>query len=199
MGLGTARLIAAGLALAWLPAIPYGAASAAGGYVSCDTASDQSVEVVTHPGCAELLPGGGVRIAPGRFEHLRFDQDGLASVQVGKLFFYVNEDGRSAPVAGVDGHAVEFHDDLAPSPRRVGGGYKVGYIDKHLSLVLAARWDGALDFDNGRAEVCRGCHVARDGESAELQGGLWGCIDTDGREVIPVRQPSPDGLDCGGN
>jgi hypothetical protein len=101
-------------------------------------------------------------------------------------------------VAGVEGHAVGFNDGLAPSPRRVGAGYKVGYIDKQLNLAIPARWDGGLDFSDGRAQVCRGCTIARDGDFAELRGGLWGCIDTAGREVVPVTLPSPDGLDCGG-
>ena len=91
---------------------------------------------------------------------------------------------------------MEFHDGLAPSPRLIGGGYRIGYIDRSLRLVIPPRWDGGLDFEGGRAQVCRGCKVARDGDFAELQGGVWGCIDTAGREVVPVEQPSPDGLDC---
>ena len=189
---------AAALALTWL--VPAGfatSAQAAGGREDCAYASDASDQVVTYHDCATLLAGGGISLGPKRLEHLRYDDDGLAVVQVGALFFYVRDNGRSAPVAGVEGHAVEFHEDLAPSPRRVGHGFKVGYIDKNLDLVIPARWDGGLDFSDGRAQVCRGCHVVRDGDFAELRGGLWGCIDTRGREVVPVTQPSPDGLDCG--
>jgi hypothetical protein len=199
MRTGTIGSMAAALAFTALGSSAHlDEARAAGGYVPCTAASFRSVDVVTHPACARILPSGALRLAPGRLDQLRFDEDGLASVQVGKLFFYVNEHGKTAPVAGVDGRATTFHDGLAPSPRRVGRGYKIGYIDKDLSLAIPARWDGGLDFDGGRAEVCRGCHVARDGDFAELQGGLWGCIDTDGREVVPVREPSPDNLDCGG-
>jgi hypothetical protein len=199
----TLTLVQAALTLAWLapPALLAGAAgpAAAGGLGECAYASDKSDDVATYENCAEVLPSGALRLGAGRLDHLRFDDDGLAIVQVGKFFFCVNEQGRSAPVAGVEGHAVGFNDGLAPSPRRVGGGYKIGYIDKHLALAIPARWDGGLDFDSGRAEVCRGCTIARDGDFAELQGGRWGCIDTDGREVVPVTQPSPDNLDCAGN
>jgi hypothetical protein len=192
----------AALALAWLVSTGVagvgGAALAAGAREDCAYASDASSDVVTYHDCATVLPGGGLRLGPGRLAHLRFDDDGLGIVQVGSLFFYVNEAGKTAPVAGVEGHAVGFNDGLAPSPRHVGGGYKVGYIDKQLDLAIPARWDGGLDFSDGRAQVCRGCTIARDGDFAELRGGLWGCIDTAGREVVPVTLPSPDGLDCGG-
>ena len=170
----------------------------AGGLEDCSYATDSSSEVATITIARSQPPAAcGWRRTPSIT--CASTTTAWPSVQVGNLFFYVNEDGRTAPVAGVDGHAVGFNNDLAPSPRRVGGdGYKIGYIDKHLALAIPARWDGGLDFSGGRAEVCRGCHVARDGDFAELQGGLWGCIDTDGHEVVPVNQPSPDGLDCAG-
>jgi hypothetical protein len=169
------------------------------GLEACAYSPASSHNVVTIPDCATVTPAGTLRLRPGRLEDMRFDSNGLAAVQVGPFFFYVARDGRSAPVAGVEGHAVEFHDGLAPSPRRVGAGYKIGYIDAGLSLAIPARWDGGLDFNEGRAEVCRGCTIAHDGDFEELQGGHWGCIDTNGREVVPVERDSPDDLDCAGN
>ena len=190
-------------ALAWLAplALTGGLASAAhgGGLQACAYSPVSSHEVVSVPACAIVTPAGALRLQPGRLDDMRFGENGLAAVQVGRLFFYVARNGRSAPVAGVEGHAVEFHDGLAPSPRRVGAGYKIGYIDEDLGLAIPARWDGGLDFSDGKAEVCRGCTIARDGDFEELQGGRWGCIDTSGREVVPVKQPSPDELDCAGD
>ena len=172
-----------------------GAARAAGGLEDCAFAPDGTATVQTFHACASISASGGLLLKESERDHLTFD-DGLATVQVGKLFFYVDENGRSAPIASVEGRAVEFHDDLAPSPRLIGGVYKIGYIDRRLRLVIPPRWDGGLDFEEGRAQVCRGCKVARDGDFAELQGGAWGCIDTAGREVVPVTLPSPDALDC---
>jgi hypothetical protein len=191
-----APALLAGLALLATAGAP-GVARAAGGLQDCAYAPDTSTQISTVPACASISTAGALHLAPGQLHHIYFGDDGVAAVQVGKLFFYVAKDGRSAPVAGVDGHAVEFHDGLAPSPRRVGGGYKVGYIDQDLNLAIPARWDGGLDFNGGRAEVCRGCHVSRDGDFAELEGGVWGCIDAKGHEVVPVSQSSPDELDCG--
>ena len=189
--------------LAWMApfGVVVGIASAAhgAGLQPCAYSPASSHNIVTAPDCASVTPGGALRLQPGRLDDMRFDSNGLAAVQVGRLFFYVARNGRSAPVAGVEGHAVEFHDGLAPSPRRVGAGYRIGYIDEDLSLAIPARWDGGLDFNEGRAEVCHGCTIAHDGDFEELQGGLWGCIDTGGREVVPVKQDSPDDLDCAGN
>ena len=188
--------------LAWLAPLGLagGIASTAhgAGVEACAYSPASSHEVVTVPDCATVTPAGTLRLQPGRLDDMRFDSNGLAAVQVGRLFFYVARNGRSAPVAGVEGHAVEFHDGLAPSPRRVGAGYKIGYIDEDLSLAIPARWDGGLDFSQGRAEVCRGCTISHDGDFEELQGGRWGCIDTQGREVVPVEHDTPDDLDCAG-
>ncbi len=186
-------LAAAGLAVGLATAI--GPPVRAAGLQDCAFAPDGGDTVQTFHACASISASGALQLKESELDHLTFD-DGLATVQVGKLFFYVDEKGRSAPVASVEGRAVEFHDDLAPSPRLIGGAYRIGYIDRSLRLVIPAHWDGGLDFEDGRAQVCRGCHVARDGDFAELQGGVWGCIDTAGREVVPVTQPSPDALDC---
>ena len=194
---------AARRAFAWLGplALAVGVAGAAhgAGLETCAYSPASSHEVVSVPHCATVTLAGALQLQPGRLGDMRFDGNGLAAVQVGRLFFYIARNGRSAPVAGVEGHAVEFHDGLAPSPRRVGGRYKIGYIDEDLGLAIPARWDGGLDFNDGKAEVCRGCTIAHDGDFEELQGGVWGCIDTHGREVVPVKQPSPDDLDCAGN
>jgi hypothetical protein len=187
--------LAAALALAAPAAFVGTPAHAAGGLQDCAYVPRTSDDMETFPACASFAPSGALRLRPQTMAQLRF-VDGLASVAVGKLFYYVARDGRSAPVARVDDAPALFHDGLATSPRRVGGHYKVGYIDRGLNLVIPARYDGGLDFSDGRAQVCRGCTVDRDGEMAEMQGGLWGCIDTHGREVVPVTQPSPDGLDC---
>lgn len=190
-------------ALAWLApmALAGGVAGSAhgAGLEGCSYAPTSSHDVVSVSHCATVTADGALHLQPGRLGDMRFDDNGLAAVQVGRLFFYVAKSGRSAPVAGVEGHAVEFHDGLAPSPRRIGGRYKIGYIDEDLGLAIPARYDGGLDFNEGRAEVCRGCTIAHDGEFEELQGGLWGCIDTRGREVVPVKHSTPDDLDCAGD
>jgi hypothetical protein len=190
MAIFGAAALAAALSVSGGPA-----ARAAGGLLDCAFAPDGTDKVQTAHACASISAAGGLQLKESELDHLTFD-GGLATVQVGKLFFYVDEHGRSAPVASVEGRAVEFRDGLAPSPRLIGGAYKIGYIDRSLRLVIPPRWDGGLDFEDGRAQVCRGCKVSRDGDFAELQGGVWGCIDATGREVVPVEQPSPDGLDC---
>ena len=188
--------LAAALALVWLAPAPFvGAPAHAAGLQECSYVPRTSDDMATFPDCASFSPSGALRLRPEHMAQLRYP-DGLASVAVGQLFYYVARDGRSAPVARIDGEPAAFHDGLAPSPRRVGGRYKIGYIDRGLNLVIPARYDGGLDFSDGHAQVCRGCTVDRDGEMAEMQGGLWGCIDTHGREVVPVTLASPDGLDC---
>lgn len=192
------------LVLAWLAPLACvgagpGPARGAGGLLACAYVTEPSDDVATHQACASVSPSGVMRLQPRHLAVLRFDDAGLASVTVGKMTYYVARDGRTAPVARIDDKAAEFHDGLAPSPHAFGGRYRIGYIDPGLRLVIPARYDGGMQFDHGRAQVCRGCVVARDGDFAEMQGGLWGCIDTHGREVVPVTQPNPDQLDCAGS
>jgi hypothetical protein len=187
--------------LVWLASLAALAVWTAGGHARAGEVLDCAYDAgggqtVTLSACASVSPGGELRLQPGRLSALKFDGDGLAAVFVGPFTFYVSHSGRTAPVARVEGKAAEFHDGLAPSPRAVGGHYKIGYIDKNLALVIPAHFDGGLDFDNGHAQVCRGCSVSRDGEIAEMQGGVWGCIDMAGREVVPLTHPTPDDLDC---
>jgi hypothetical protein len=191
----------AALALAWLAPVTTTDLSASpalaqSGWEDCAyvPANADAPQTVAH--CAMVTESGQLHLAKGQLDNIAFDTDNLAVVQVGKLFFYVDEDGKAAQAASVEGHAVEFHEGLAPSPRLVGGHSKIGYVDQKLNLVIPARYDGGLDFSGGRAQVCRGCTISRDGDYAELQGGQWGCIDHTGKEVIPVTQPL-DGLDCG--
>jgi len=191
------RLFAPGIAAAALVfTVLAGGAARAGGLYDCAYIPNTADDMTTVPACATVSAAGIMHLQPGQLRHLSFDENGLAAVQVDRLFYYVARNGETAPVASVEDRAVTFHDGLAPSPRFVGGRWKIGYIDTRLRLVIPARYDGGLDFAEGGAQVCLGCKVDRDGSMAELTGGRWGCIDTHGREVVPVAQPSPDGLDC---
>ena len=194
----------AAVAVAWLAPLALlgasgGPARGAGELRSCAYTPKGASDVATVPDCASISDSGKLRLSPGRLADLRFDDNGLASVLVGPFAFYVARDGRSAPVAQVDNRAAGFHDGLAPSPRVTANGYKIGYIDETLRLAIPARYDGGRAFDHGRAQVCLGCKVTRDGETADLWGGVWGCIDTAGREVVPVTVANPDELGCNGD
>lgn len=171
-------------------------ASADGDVRDCSYVPRGGTDPVAVPACATISEEGRLHLRPGRLADMQFDEHGLAAVLVGPFAFYVARDGRSAGVAQVDQRAVAFHDGLAPSPQWRGEGYKIGYVDQRLRLVIPARYDGGLAFENGRAQVCNGCTVRRDGEMADLVGGTWGCIDTHGHEVVPVNRPTPDEAEC---
>jgi hypothetical protein len=127
-----------------------------------------------------------LHIRPSHLRQLDFDEDGLASINVDG-WYYVRRDGKLAPTMTLDDGADYFFDDRARSPRNG----KIGYIDPHLSLVIPARFDGALPFDHGMAAVCDGCTLKHDGEDSWYQGGKWACIDPSGREQTPFRALHP--------
>ena len=119
---------------------------------------------------------------------LSFDKDGLAAVWIEAVrrFHYVGRDGRMAPVITYDNGPDYFVEGLARTP--VDG--RIGYIDRTLRVVIPARYDMGFPFEHGRAVVCNGCVAKRQGEHAFMEGGLWGAVDRNGREIVPLRYHS---------
>jgi hypothetical protein len=111
---------------------------------------------------------------------LAFDADGLAVVFIRGEFHYVNRAGRTAPALRFDNGADYFVEGLA---RTVRNG-KIGFIDKRLAEIVAARWDFAFPFERGVAVVCNGCRPVRESGRDRIEGGTWGYIDRKGRPVV---------------
>jgi hypothetical protein len=135
--------------------------------------------------CARADAAGHFHLKPRHLQALDFDRHGLASVYIDGGWYYVRREGRLAPVMAMDNGAEPFSEGLARSP--VGG--KIGFIDLHLALVIAAKYDGALPFERGGAEVCIDCKLVSHGEHSAYEGGRWACIDRQGHERVPF---SPD-------
>jgi len=131
--------------------------------------------------CAWKDEQGVLHLSQDRLRKLHHDKHGLAVIFVDE-FYYVTQDGRTAPVEVFDNGAEEFSDGLARSPV----GKKVGYINRELKLVIPAQFDGAYRFERGLAMVCVGCHLTwaePEKEHSYYVGGNWSCIDTRGRVV----------------
>jgi hypothetical protein len=65
---------------------------------------------------------------------------------------------------------------------------KIAYFNQDFEPVIAPTYDWGWPFRDGRAIVCKGCVLVpiEDGHSM-LEGGLWGYIDKNGEEVVPVK------------
>lgn len=61
---------------------------------------------------------------------------------------------------------------------------------KTLTVKIRAPYTFGFPFENGRADVCTGCvSVSVDGgEHSYMQGGQWGVIDRQGREIVPLTE-----------
>jgi hypothetical protein len=92
----------------------------------------------------------------------------------------------------MDNWAEPFAEGLARSP--VGG--KIGFINRDLALVIPARYDGALPFEDGWAEVCIGCKLTSHGEHSSYEGGRWVCVDRHGHEREPFGASQAAGRVC---
>ena len=145
---------------------------------ACAYSDRVSREIEAPSNCGWIDKSGAAHIRPCYWRRFAFDAHGLASVRLGTSWYWFNRAGRSAQTMLVDTWAEDFSNGRARSPR-LG---KIGYIDRTLRLVIPARYDGALPFDNGVAGVCQGCSLVQMGEHWMYEGGKWFCIDPQGRE-----------------
>jgi WG containing repeat len=150
---------------------------------SCTYASKARRDVLQFEHCVWSDATGHLHLKRKHRLALDFDRHGLASVNIGGGWYYVRQNGQLAPVMTMDNGAEPFADGLARSP--VGG--KIGFIDRNLTLVVPARYDGALPFEHGWAKVCIACKLASEGEHSLYRGGRWGCIDRHGHERDPFK------------
>jgi hypothetical protein len=72
---------------------------------------------------------------------------------------------------------------------------KIGYIDRKLRGVIPPRYDWGFPFEHGRAVVCIGCEQKPVGrEHWFVEGGMWGAVDRNGREIAPLQYRSGEDL-----
>lgn len=133
--------------------------------------------------CASAEADGSLLMAPTMIDAVRRRDHAPVAVVVGGTLYYANPDGRSAPTLWYDNGADYFSEGLARTVRQG----KVGFVDRDLVEQIAPSWDFAFPFDGGAALVCRGCRPHQVGEHRDMRGGVWGYIDRNGVEIVPVR------------
>jgi hypothetical protein len=168
------------------------AGEAANADYSCTYSSKAKSDVVQVDHCASADAAGHIRFKRQHLRALDYDRYGLASVYIDGNWHYVSRDGRLARVMTMDNGADSFADGLARSPV----GAKIGFINRNLTLAIPSRYDGALPFENGSAEVCVDCKLATEGEHSSYEGGRWACIDRHGQERQPFRAGPGAGHVC---
>lgn len=157
----------------------------------CTYSARAKSDVIHVEHCAWSDAAGHIHLKRKYNLALDFDRYGLASINIAGGWYYLRRDARLVPVMSMDNGAEPFADGLARSS--VGG--RIGFIDRHLALVIPARYDGALPFQNGWAEVCIDCKLVSDGEHSWYAGGRWACIDRHGHEREAFR-PGQAGHIC---
>jgi hypothetical protein len=137
------------------------------------------------PDCVRQGSHRDLFIAPGLLKDLPFDSQGLAAVHSSaKGWMYVNRKGKVliTGVAVMDNGADTFHDGLVRFVRNA----RYGFANRKGQIVIDPVYDGAMNFENGRAAVCKGCTVKCDDSECEhssFSGGEWIQIDTKGNVV----------------
>jgi Xaa-Pro aminopeptidase len=143
------------------------------------------------PACLRKSATGIFIIAPEYLKELDFDSYGLAAVHSRtEGWMYVNRRGEVL-ISGVpvmDNGADSFHDGLV----RIVNDGKYGFANRSGQIAIAAIYDGALNFDNGLAAVCRGCQMTcadTNCEHGSFAGGRWFQINTKGETVGRLASP----------
>lgn len=112
------------------------------------------------------------------------NEDGLAQALIDQGWYYIKRDGTTLHVITFDNGADYFSEGLVRS--LVAG--KIVYFDTEFKQVISPKYDWGWPFENGKALVCIGCaEGARDSDGhSKMEGGRWGYIDRNGREVVGV-------------
>jgi hypothetical protein len=134
------------------------------------------------PNCVREAATGELFVEPHYLKELTFDSHGLAAVQSGKEgWMYVNRTGKVV-ISGVpvmDNGADWFHDGLV----RIVRNGKYGFANRRGRVVSPPIYDGALNFEKGRAIACKRCKSECVNPNCEYQsfaGGEWFRINTKG-------------------
>ena len=137
------------------------------------------------PNCVRQTATGQLFISPEALRQLHFNSYGLAPVFSPKEgWMYVSRRG-IVVIKGVptmDNGPDTFHDGLV----RVIKNGKYGFANSKGQLVVPASYDGALNFEHGKAKVCKGCisKCADTGcEHRTFAGGEWFLVDTRGTPI----------------
>jgi hypothetical protein len=141
------------------------------------------------PNCVRESATGHLFIAPELLKDLEFDSHGLAAVLSPREgWMYVSHSGnvviRGVPV--MDNVADSFHDGLV----RIVRHGKYGFANREGHIVIPAIYDGAMNFENGRAAVCKGCGTSREGDNHFFSGGVWFRINAKGTVLARIRPNS---------
>jgi WG containing repeat len=131
------------------------------------------------PNCLRESATGELFIAPQLVKDLQFEAYGLAAVLSPKRgWMYVSRTGRVV-VSGVpvmDNWADSFHEGLV----RIVRNGRYGFANRRGQIVIPPVYDGAMNFEKGRAAVCKGCTDTCVGEYHLFKGGEWFQINTKG-------------------
>jgi hypothetical protein len=137
------------------------------------------------PNCIFVSVSGRLLVEKKYLKELTFDSFGLAAVlSLQHGWMYLNRKGQVliTGVPPMDNGPDPFHDGLV----RVVEYKKYGFANRSGRIVIPAIYDGAMAFENGRAEVCIGCEEKC--AEAECQhhffaGGRRIWIDTKGSVI----------------
>lgn len=141
------------------------------------------------PDCLHTAANGQLSVKQQVLKQLQFDSYGLAALRsASNGWMYVSRTGKVV-ISGVptmDNWADAFHDGLV----RVLRSGKYGFSNRKGQLVVSPVYDGAMNFESGKAKVCNGCTskcVELECEYHVFSGGEWFEIDTKGTVVSHIR------------
>lgn len=159
---------------------------------------DASGQLRLEPSLLAQLPFAAPRpeAAPlGELGHLAFHRTGAyASPSVYFVAAWVRRDGFVRVVPLFD-NGADYFSETEHNVRFVAPNGKIGFANEQLEVVIPAQLDWASPFEDGTAQVCRGCYfeVSREGYDADdhprLVGGEWSTIDAQGALTGPWQPP----------
>ena len=120
----------------------------------------------------------GEEVIPFQYDYVYPFSEGLAMVAINNKGGYIDRTGKEVIPIQYD-YSKQFSNGLAP----VMKDNKWGYINKAGELVVPFKYGNAESFSEGFAAVY------------DSAGGSWGFIDTTGKEVVPPKTYTENGVE----
>lgn len=151
-------------------------------YVPVETENNKYPELTQFDNCGSLSNKSLIFLHKNHFDTIWFNGDGLAEIRIYDGIYYLNKQGKLVRTHLYDNGADYFQKGKARTIKN----NSYGFINKSLNVVIAPKYDFAFPFSNGRAKVCMNCRKKNSGDHIELVDGVWGYIDNQGAEIVPV-------------
>jgi len=150
----------------------------------CVLDNDSNIAEMQPRGNCAFIENGKIIVCDSTLLKLPFNNRGLSTVLTKPYgWLFVKRDGSTIQTITIDNGP----DILSEGLYRYIEDFKIGFINDSGKVMIKAAYSFAFPFNGDISIVCNECKKESDGEHSFMKGGSWGCIDKNGKILLPVQ------------